>query len=83
VRGLLFGRDGEVQGALDRARSELARYPSERALIDLDTRVPSVARVSAAKGPLQAILVSPATVAGVVLHNPRMAACTLLLTNVE
>ena len=83
VRGLLFGRDGEVQGALDRARSELARYPSERALIDLDTRVPSVARVSAARGPLQAILVSPATVAGVVLHNPRMAACTLLLTNVE
>lgn len=83
VRGLLFGQDGEVQGALDRARSELARFPSERALIDLDTRVPSVARVSVATGPFQSLLVSPAAVAGAVLHNPRMAACTLLLTNVQ
>ncbi|HEX6598253.1 MAG TPA: hypothetical protein VF034_02955 [Gemmatimonadaceae bacterium] len=82
VRGLLFGQDGEVRGALGRARSELARYPSERALIDLDTRVPSVARVSVATGPFQSLLVSPAAVAGAVLHNPRMAACTLLLTSV-
>ncbi|HEX5973078.1 MAG TPA: hypothetical protein VFY85_14190 [Gemmatimonadaceae bacterium] len=83
VRGLLFGQDGEVQGALERARSELARYPSERALIDLDTHVPSGTRVATATGPFQSLLVSPAAVAGAVLHNPRMAACTLLLTNVQ
>ena len=83
VRGLLFGQNGEVQGALDRARRELARYPSERSLIDLDTRVPSVGVVSAAAGPFQSLLVSPAAVAGTVLHNPRMAACALLLTSVQ
>jgi hypothetical protein len=29
------------------------------------------------------VLVSPAAVAGAVLHNPRMAACTLLLTSAQ
>lgn len=83
VRGLLFGQDDEVKRAIERSRDALARYPSERALIELQTRMPSVAAISAATSPMQSLFVSPATVAGVVLRNPRMAACTLLLTSGE
>jgi len=81
ARGLLFGQRDDVTEAIARARHELARYPSERALVDLETRLPSLQRFGMTSGPLQPLLVSPAIVAGVVLHNPRMAACTLLLTS--
>ena len=82
VRGLLFGQDDEVRHAIERARDDLARFPSERALVELETRMPSAARVTGAASPLQSLLISPATVAGVVLNNQRMGVCTLLLTSV-
>jgi hypothetical protein len=82
VRGLLFGQDDDVRHAIERARVDLARFPSERALLELETRMPSAAGVTGAASPLQSLLTSPATVAGVVLHNQRMGVCTLLLTSV-
>jgi len=81
ARGLLFGQPDEVSAAIDRARRELARYPSERALVDLETRLPAPSQFGMTSGPLQPLVVSPAIVAGVALHNPRMASCTLLLTS--
>jgi hypothetical protein len=35
VRGVLFGPSAAVQGAFAQARGDLARYPSERAYLDL------------------------------------------------
>lgn len=77
---LLFGQPDDVRDAIVHANSTLARYPSERALIDLGTRLPSAALVSSSASPVQSLLVSPAIVAGAVLRNPRMGACTLMLT---
>jgi hypothetical protein len=79
VRTLMFGQRDDVSEAIDRARTALARYPSERALVDLETRMPSLARVSPRVGPLESVVVSSATVAGVVLNNPRLASCSLIL----
>jgi hypothetical protein len=81
ARGLLLGPSAEVTAAIERVRNTVARYPSERALVDLATRLPSLTRVSSASHSWQSVLVSPATVASVVLQNPRMAACTLILTS--
>lgn len=80
ARGLLFGQPDGVREAIERANTTLARYPSERALVDLQTRLPSPAILSSWASPVQSLLVSPAMVAGAVLHNPRMGACTLMLT---
>ncbi len=80
TRGMLFGQRDDVREAIERASGSFARYPSEKALVELETRLPSAAQVSTKMGPVQSLLVSPAMVAGAVLHNPRMGACTLLLT---
>jgi len=79
VRGLLFGEGSEVTDAIARARGTLARYPSERALIDIRTRLPSPSNLPVSAKVWQSVIVSPASVAGVVLHNPRMPACALIL----
>ncbi|MBA3673031.1 MAG: hypothetical protein H0W68_13565 [Gemmatimonadaceae bacterium] len=42
VRGLLFGPSDDVKNAVARARPTLPRYPSERAIVDLDARVPQI-----------------------------------------
>jgi hypothetical protein len=81
VRELLLGPRDDVTEAIARARSTLARYPSEQALVDIGTRLPSLTQVAGFSTPGQSLLVSPATVAGAMLHNPRMAACTLFLTS--
>lgn len=80
TRELLFGPRTEVRKAIEQARNSFARYPSERAVMDLQAKLPSASTLSAATGPMQSLLVSPAMVAGAVLHNPRMGLCTLLLT---
>jgi hypothetical protein len=80
VRTMMFGQADEVSDAIARARTTLARYPSERTLVDLQTRMPSLARVSPKVGPLQSLAVSSSTVAGVVLNNPRLATCSLVLS---
>jgi hypothetical protein len=81
VRELLFGPRADVVDALARARQTLARYPSERALIDLETRTPSPAPGLTQGNPFQELAVSAASVAGAVLQNPRLASCTLVLTS--
>lgn len=83
VRGLLFGQPDEVRDAIEHAKTSLARYPSERAVVELETRLPSAAIVSSSASPVQSLLVSPSVVAGTVLGNPRLGACTLLLTGWE
>lgn len=79
VRGMLFGQQ-DVRDAIERASRTFARYPSERAVVELETRLPSARYLSVGTSPVQTLLSSPAIVAGAVLHNPRMGACTLLLT---
>ena len=80
VRTMMFGQADEVSDAIARARTTLARYPSERALVDLASRLPSVARIAPKVGSLTSLAVSSATVAGVVLNNPRLATCSLVLS---
>ncbi len=80
AREMLFGQGSEVRDAIARDGNALARYPSERALVELGTRLPSADQLSSLSGPMKSLIVSPAIVAGAVLHNPRLGACTLLLT---
>ena len=79
VRGLLFGPSAEATRVAERARHSLARYPSEVALVELLTR-PSYPGRELSSNPFQALALSSASVAGVVLHNPRLVACTRILT---
>jgi hypothetical protein len=80
ARGMLFGQPDDVRDAIERAGGSLARYPSERALVELGTRLPSAEWMSRMIRPGQSLYVSPAIVAGAVLQNPRLGACTLLLS---
>ena len=79
-RGLLFGHSADVDAAFDNARTSLARNPSDRAFIDLlyvaPARVPE--NVTSTRLSDQ-LIVGAATVAGMVLHNPRVAACTRIV----
>ena len=76
VQELLFGPGSDVTDAFRNARRDLARYPSERALVDLIHLKPEARRADLGFDPLQMLAVSSATVAGAVLRNPRLAACT-------
>ncbi|MEO5817657.1 MAG: hypothetical protein ABIT20_20480 [Gemmatimonadaceae bacterium] len=81
VTELMFGSNSDVTDAIRRARIDLARYPSEKALIDLLAK-PQEPRMDEIRyAPIQALAVSSATVAGVVLHNPRLAACTRMVAD--
>lgn len=80
VRELMFGPRADVTAAFARARHTLARFPSEQALADLALRQPSITGDPHWNGLLQALAVSSASVGGAVLHNPRLAACTRILT---
>lgn len=77
VREVVFGPGKDVQDAFANAKQSLARYPSEDAYLDLlyrvTERIPEDAGVSL--GP-ERFIVGAATIAGVVLNNPRVAACT-------
>jgi hypothetical protein len=79
VPELLTGPRPDVAQAFRVARRDLARYPSERSLIDVMERTlqPSIDQVST--NPFTYLAVSASTVPGVVLHNPRLAACARLL----
>ncbi len=80
VRGVLFGPSAAVQGAFAQARGDLARYPSERAYLDLVygtvDRLPDLPwRIS--KRDL--VIVGAASATSAVLGNPRVAACTRIV----
>ncbi len=77
VREMLFGPSANVRAAFDRAGTTLARFPSERAYIDLmydatNRTPPGLVSESATSR----LIMGAATVAGTVLHNPRVVACT-------
>ena len=79
VRELMFGPASDVTGVLGRAPNSVARFPSEQALVELQSRLP-LASESASLGPIQSVAASAASVAGVVTRNPRLATCTRVLT---
>jgi hypothetical protein len=81
VRELLLGPRSDAVAAAANVRRGVARYPSEQALVELQTRPLPASREYPTSGPAQSLLVSAASVAGAVLQNPRMAACTRLLTS--
>jgi hypothetical protein len=80
VRDMVLGPRAEVLDALERTRRSLPRYASERALMELQTRLPGSASGSIARGPFQTLAVSATSVPGILTGNPRLEACTLLLT---
>ncbi len=80
VPELLFGRRSDVTDALASARRDLARYPSEQALMDLLGATPRPRINLGTHGPLDLFAVSASTIAGTVLRNPRMATCARLTT---
>jgi hypothetical protein len=80
VRELIFGPRTDVAEVIGRARRTVARYPSERALVDLDTRLPSLSRDHGTLTPFQSLATSAASVAGLVTHNPRLTTCTRILS---
>lgn len=79
VPEMLFGRRQDVRDAIDRARRDLARYPSEQALVDLIGRFNMPNLNSGALSSAERLAVSAGTVAGAVLRNPAMAACSRLI----
>jgi hypothetical protein len=78
-RELLFGPRADVRDLLARAPSTVARFPSERALIELDTRPLVITSAFPTPGPIGSVATSMATVAGIVMDNPRLAQCTAML----
>ena len=80
VREMMFGTGSDVNDAFRHARVKLARYPSEQALVDLIRRPIQPSNGDMAYDPVAAMAVSTASVAGVVLRNPRMALCTRMVT---
>lgn len=81
VRELLLGHRSDVTDALRTASTQLARYPSERALVELIGREPDLPTMGFQYNPISNLAVSAATVAGTVLHNPRLATCTRIIGN--
>ena len=79
VRELLFGTRTDVSDAFRAARRDLARYPSERAMVDLIDRSGALPSPYLLNGPVEKLVVSTATIAGAVLGNPRLAACTRII----
>jgi hypothetical protein len=82
VRELLFGARPDVTDAFERAKLDLARFPSERAVIDLIHRSPATNRMDDLTNsmPVRRFLIGTSSIAGVVLRNPRLAACTWYAT---
>jgi hypothetical protein len=86
VRELVFGMGSDVRQTYDLAARDLARFPSERAVLDLalqTTERPGTAGTNAnipTGGVAVRLLIGASTVAGKVLDNPRMPFCTRLIT---
>jgi hypothetical protein len=78
VGGMLRGPSREVLSAFDEAKHTLARFPSERAYLDLlqDTpnRLPD--SFTDARTVPGMVVAGSATIASIVLHAPRVSMCT-------
>ena len=80
VRALITGPTQDVTTAFERARRELARYPSEVAQIDLSSRLlDRPLPLANDDAVLPALAVDAATFASKIFRNPRLAACTSYL----
>lgn len=80
VRETLLGPRADVTAALAAARSSLTRFPSDRAVVDLGTRLPDASALMPSDiGDY--FTTSAATVAGVVLNNPRLATCSRMVSS--
>lgn len=82
VRELLFGVRPDVSEAFERAKRDLARFPSERAILDLIHRSPDAARINTmtTSASVPRFMIGAASIAGTVLRNPRLATCTWFAT---
>lgn len=86
VRELVLGTGPDVRQAFDLASRDLARFPSERAVLDValhTTELPGTAITDAGipnGGVVARLLVGASTVAGTVLDNPRMPFCARVIT---
>jgi len=77
VRGVLRGPSDEARGAFDEAARALARYPSERAYVDLVYAAVDQLPVGAlSRGRTERAIMSAAIATSALLGNPRVAACT-------
>ena len=79
VRELLFGTRTDVTDAFRSARRDLARYPSEQAIVDLIGRSGATPPADLLTNPLERLVVSTATIAGALMGNPRLTACTRII----
>lgn len=79
---MIFGPSEETRAAFANAKTTLARYPSEQALLDLmldaTNRVPEKEIVKSAS---ERLIMGAAAVASTVTGNPRFAACTRIASN--
>lgn len=80
VRGMVFGPSDAVQDAFAQARGDLARYPSERAYLDLmygtvDRTTDLPWRISRS----DMLVMGAASATSAVLGNPRVASCTRIV----
>lgn len=80
VATLLVGTSAQHSAMYDKARAELARFPSERTYLDLlESSSSSLPPEYAAPSSLgDKLVMGAAAVAGTVLRNPRIATCTRL-----
>lgn len=71
---LVRGPGRDVRDAYAKAGRDLARFPSERALLDLMRNTPSLpVKPSAPGGRVARLVVGASTIASIILDNPRMA----------
>lgn len=81
LRWVITGSSPEVSAAFDDARSTLARFPAERAYLELLHRTPDDIpdEASPVRDLSKRLLMGAATVAGTALRNPRVESCTAVL----
>lgn len=83
-RELVLGPGRDVRDAYAKASRELARFPSERALLDLmldSPNRPIDPTGARRRDPVTGVIVGASTVASLIFDNPRMAYCTRIVTD--
>jgi hypothetical protein len=79
VKEMLFGPSEDLRNAMQKGRELLSRFPSERALVELNYGNPNLKLSDFGMiSPTASVVVSAATVAGTVLHNDRLATCSII-----
>ncbi|HWP36600.1 MAG TPA: hypothetical protein VNL18_03495, partial [Gemmatimonadales bacterium] len=79
VRELVLGLDQDIRATFAYARDSLARFPSERALVDLQAEAVERTGRERQRGIGPRLFVGAADVAGAVLRNRRLPGCARLL----